>query len=107
MFSVSNPQFNPYNMKKVLVVDDEHDILLMLKSFLSREGYDVKVTVTCEEGLNIFYSFRPDIVLLDVNVGSSDGREMCREIKSKAEHALIPVTDPSAQEQAVRLQLAV
>ena len=90
-------------MKKVLVVDDDTDLLVVMKSFLKKNGYEVRVTTSCEEGLNIFYSFKPDLVLLDINVGSEDGREMCRKIKTQAEYAHIPVLLISANHEALQL----
>ena len=78
-------------MKKILVIDDNEDILTMLKTFLVINGYAVMVSLSCGEGLDIFYSFQPDLVLLDINVGSSDGRDVCRNIKAQAEYQHIPV----------------
>lgn len=89
-------------MKKVLVVDDDTDLLVMMKSFLKKNGYDVRVTTSCEEGLDIFYSFKPALVLLDINVGSEDGREMCRKIKTQAEYRHIPVLLISANHEALQ-----
>ena len=90
-------------MKKVLVVDDDTDLLVMMKTFLKRNGYEVAVTISCEEGLEIFYSFNPDLVMLDINVGSEDGREMCKKIKSQAEYQHIPVLLISANHEALQL----
>lgn len=78
-------------MKRILVVDDNEDLLHGLKIYLHRSGYDVRVSLSCNEGLDIFYSFKPHLVLLDVNVGSSDGREMCRQIKAHADYRHVPV----------------
>jgi DNA-binding response OmpR family regulator len=89
-------------MKKILVVDDDTDILFMLKTFLILKGFDTKVSTTCDEGLDIFYSFQPDIVLLDVNVGSADGRVMCRTIKASAEYQHIPVILISANPDGLK-----
>lgn len=88
-------------MKKILVVNDEQDVLTILKSFLTGNNYTVSVTQTCEEAMAIFNSLLPDLVLLDINVGDSDGREVCRQIKSRAEHAHIPVILISANRQAL------
>ncbi|MES1225570.1 MAG: response regulator [Bacteroidota bacterium] len=88
-------------MKKILVVDDEEDILVVLKAFLLRNGYQVEVTQTCGEALRIFYSFLPDLVLLDINVGNSDGREVCKTIKSQAAHRHIPVILISANRNSL------
>jgi DNA-binding response OmpR family regulator len=90
-------------MKKVLVVDDDKDLLVIMKSFLQKNGYDVKVTISCNEGLDIFYSFRPHLVLLDINVGEEDGREMCKKIKAQAEYHHIPVLLISANHEALQL----
>ena len=83
-------------MKKLLIVDDEEDILMVLKSYLSAKGYDVKTTLTCEHALEVFYIFKPDLVLLDVNVGKSDGRVMCKMIKAQAAYQHVPVILMSA-----------
>ncbi len=88
-------------MKKILVVDDDTDILEILKHFLLMQGFDARVSTTCDEGLDIFYNFLPDVVLLDVNVGSEDGRLMCRTVKTHAEHKDIPVLLMSANPEGL------
>ena len=79
------------NMKKIMVVDDDTDYLEAMKAFLRRAGYDVVVTTTCDEGLAELISFKPDLIILDIEVGSSDGREMCGKIKAMAAYKHIPV----------------
>ena len=88
-------------MKKILVVDDDTDLLVMMKSFLKKKGYDVVATISCSQGLDIFYSFGPDLVLLDINVGNEDGREMCKKIKTQAAYQHIPVLLISANHEAL------
>ncbi len=78
-------------MRKILVVDDDTDILQLLKTYLTWNEYDVRTTTTCSEGMEIFHSFQPELVLLDINVGSEDGRVMCKQIKQQAEFEHIPV----------------
>jgi DNA-binding response OmpR family regulator len=90
-------------MKKVLVVDDDTDLLSVLKVFFLKKGYDIAVTTSCDEGLDIFYSFQPDLVLLDINVGSQNGQEMCRKIKAQTEYQHIPVIFISANHDALKL----
>lgn len=60
------------------------------------------MTKSCNQGLDIFYSFQPDVVLLDINVGDQDGREVCRKIKSQAEYNHIPVILISANHEALK-----
>src|SRR5580704_6607935 len=89
-------------MKKILVVDDDKDLLLAMKLFFQRLGYIVAVTVSCDEGMDIFHSFQPDLVFLDINVGDQDGRQMCRKIKTQAENQHIPVILISANEEGLK-----
>jgi DNA-binding response OmpR family regulator len=79
------------DIRKILVVDDDTDILELLKYFFTLKGFDTKVSTSCDEGLSTFYSFSPDVVLLDINVGAADGRIMCRTIKTHADYQHIPV----------------
>jgi CheY-like chemotaxis protein len=88
-------------MRKVMVVDDDKDLLLALKGILKREGYDVSVTTSCSEGLEILLAFKPDLIFLDINVGTDDGREMCIAIKSMAEHKHIPIVLMLANDDAL------
>lgn len=88
-------------MKKILVVDDDKDLLANLKVFFKLQGYNVRVTTSCEEGLQILDSFQPDLIFLDINVGDEDGREMCRKIKGQAEYQHIPVILISANQEAL------
>jgi DNA-binding response OmpR family regulator len=90
-------------MKKILVVDDDKDLLTALKSYFTNKGYDIAVSITCEEGYLLINSFKPDIIFLDINVGSQDGRVMCQRIKSQAQYKHIPVVFISANQEAVKL----
>jgi CheY-like chemotaxis protein len=89
-------------MKKIMVVDDEKDLLAAVKGVFEKAGYDVAVTTSCKEGADILASFKPNLIFLDINVGSEDGREMCKQIKSLAEHKHIPIVLISANDDALR-----
>jgi DNA-binding response OmpR family regulator len=90
-------------MNKILVVDDDVDLLTNMKSFLKKQGYEVAVTTSCKEGTEILLSFQPDLILLDVNVGDEDGRDMCRLIKNQAKYKHIPVLLISARHEELML----
>jgi two-component system, OmpR family, response regulator VicR len=90
-------------MKRILIVDDDTDLLLVLKSSLEKGGYEPVVTTSCTEGLRIFYEHLPDLVFLDINVGEEDGREMCSKIKAHADYQHIPVILMSANHDALGL----
>jgi len=89
-------------MKKIMVVDDEKDLLAVVKGFLKKAGYDVAITTSRDEGLKILQSFKPDIIYMDINVGTADGRDMCKQIKSLAEHKHIPIILISANDDALK-----
>ncbi|MCB0516477.1 MAG: response regulator transcription factor [Chitinophagales bacterium] len=66
---------------KILVVDDEPDILEFVKYNLEKEGYAVKTALDGREGLELVRSWQPQLVLLDVMMPQLDGIEVCRQIR--------------------------
>jgi two-component system alkaline phosphatase synthesis response regulator PhoP len=73
--------------QKVLVVDDELDILEMLKYNLEREGYDVQTASDGEMALRLAPQFLPDVILLDIMMPKLDGVETCRQLRTQADLA--------------------
>lgn len=67
---------------KVLLVDDEPDILLMLKYNLEKEGFLVQTALNGREGIEVAKIFVPDIIVLDVMMPEMDGMETCIELRS-------------------------
>jgi DNA-binding response OmpR family regulator len=82
--------------KKVLVVDDDAGILDAISIILKEEGYEVDTAFKGEETLKKAYSFRPDIILLDVLMSGKDGRDICMNFKSNPITKEIPVIMISA-----------
>lgn len=70
---------------KVLVVDDEPDILELLQYNLNKEGYDVKTSTDGKKGVEIAKSFIPDLILLDIMMPHQDGVETCRQLREVPE----------------------
>lgn len=66
---------------KVLVVDDEDDILELLKYNLKKEGYEVKTASNGIKAVEIAKSFLPDLVILDIMMPHQDGVETCRQMR--------------------------
>ena len=64
--------------ESVLVVDDERDILELVKYNLDKEGYQVTVVATGEDALAATRAKMPDIVVLDLMLPGVDGLEVCR-----------------------------
>lgn len=71
--------------QKILVVDDESDILELLKYNLEKEGYDVKTALDGIKGVDIAKSFHPDLILLDIMMPKQDGVETCRQLRDLPE----------------------
>lgn len=73
--------------QKILVVDDETDILELLKYNLVKEGYEVKTASDGIKGVDIAKSFIPDLILLDIMMPKQDGIETCRQLREVTELA--------------------
>ncbi len=67
--------------QKILIVDDEPDILELLKYNLVKEGYDVKTASDGIKGVDIAKSFIPDLIILDIMMPKQDGVETCRQVR--------------------------
>lgn len=66
---------------KILVVDDEPDILEILAYNLEKEGYAVRVAGNGKKGVEVAKDFLPDLILLDIMMPEQDGVETCRQIR--------------------------
>lgn len=71
--------------KKVLIVDDEENILISLSYLLKKEGYAVKTAANGKEAIERFRQFKPEVVLLDVMMPEKDGFSTAREIRQMDE----------------------
>lgn len=83
-------------MKSVLIVDDEHDILLAAEILLEDEGYEVRIARNGREALERMAEKRPDVVLMDVMMPVLTGPETVRRMKADPEYAKIPIIMMSA-----------
>jgi two-component system, OmpR family, phosphate regulon response regulator PhoB len=68
-------------MTRILVVDDDQEITKLLEKFLSNEGYQVAVASNGAGALAAASASEPELVLLDIVLGSEDGREVLRELR--------------------------
>lgn len=80
---------NKVNLGKVLVVDDEFDLVELAKEFLMEEGFEVASTTDSLTALELVSSFKPDIVLSDINMPKMNGLELLSEIRKN--HKDLPV----------------
>jgi len=86
--------------KKILVVDDEDDILNFLELVLSEKGYDVATASGGQEALTKAQLVRPDLVLLDIMMPQMDGWEVLKLLRVDEDTAEVPVAMLSARTEA-------
>ena len=76
---------------KIVVIEDEEDILEVIAYNLKREGYDVTTSTSGEDGLTKIERFAPNLVILDLMLPEIDGLDLCRKLKSDPVTQSIPV----------------
>ena len=77
---------------KALIADDQPQIAEVLRLYCEKEGYVTRVAANGEEALQLFDSFQPDVVLLDVMMPKVDGFEACRQIRARGNTPVIMIT---------------
>lgn len=87
------------NPKKILVVDDEPDLVETVRYSLEMEGYQVLVAHNGEDGLNQARKDGPDLIILDLMLPKLDGYKVCRLLKFDERYKHIPVLMLTAKTQ--------
>jgi two-component system phosphate regulon response regulator PhoB len=87
--------------EKILVVEDEEDILELIRYNLTREGYRVDTATSGEDGLRAAMRDKPDLVVLDLMLPGIDGIEVCRRLKADPQTRFIPVVMVTAKGEEV------
>ena len=78
-------------MSRILLIDDDKDLLAVLKNLLQKKGFDIDTRDSWEEGSGILKYFKPNLVILDVFLKDLDGLEICKKIKHSPFWKNIPV----------------
>jgi len=76
---------------RILIIEDEHDIVQLLEYNLHREGFEVTAVHSGEDGLQAASSYPPDLILLDLMLPGLDGLDVCKKLKADNTTAPIPV----------------
>lgn len=79
-------------MSKILVIEDDLNLSKIVGSYLEREGFDVKQSSRGDTGLEMAFSEKPDLVLLDLNLPGLDGMDVAEEIHKAIDIPIIIVT---------------
>ncbi|MFO1317084.1 MAG: response regulator [Burkholderiales bacterium] len=89
--------------KKVLIADDEPNIVVSLEFLMKQKGYDVRVVGDGQQALAAVGEFRPDLVLLDVMMPRLSGYELCQKMRENPAWAGIKIIMLSAKGRDVEV----
>lgn len=85
--------------KTIFVIDDEQDLVEMIRIKLEFEGFEVITACNGREALERIKDFTPDLILLDVMMPQLDGYQVCRKLKADSKYKHIPVIMFTAKAQ--------
>ncbi|WP_423147818.1 response regulator [Rubrolithibacter danxiaensis] len=92
---------NEFMDKRILIVDDDPDILNVLKEAFQYEEYEVKALDSVDNIVNVLNSYQPDLILIDYILNGINGGEICHQIKTMREYQNIPVFLMSAYPKVI------
>ena len=87
--------------KFILCIEDEQEMIDLIRLILSRRGFDVRGASSGEEGLNIIRNEHPDLILLDLMMPDMDGWEVYQQMKADEATKNIPVIVVTARAQSI------
>ncbi|WP_426172688.1 diguanylate cyclase [Massilia sp. TWR1-2-2] len=93
----ASPTLSPARAPAILIVDDAPASLGVLRTMMSKQGYQTFVATSGERALSLAQRVQPDLILLDVVMPGMDGLETCRQLKGDARTQNIPVIFMSAK----------
>lgn len=83
--------------RKILIADDEPNIVTALEFLLKRAGYEVRSATNGEEALALVESFAPDLVLIDIMMPGKSGYEVCQKMRERPEWRQIKIVMVTAK----------
>jgi DNA-binding response OmpR family regulator len=92
-------------VKRILLVDDDIDLLMLLERKLQRSGYVIESAASMPEAEYVLSLFKPDVVILDINVAGDDGRQLCWKIKNTGDNRNARVILMSGYNYTINRQL--
>jgi DNA-binding response OmpR family regulator len=83
--------------RRVLLVDDDRNIVQLVRLYLEKDGYQVAVAYDGQEALDLFASFKPDLLVLDLMLPTVDGLEVCKRVRWSSDVPVIMLTARSTE----------
>lgn len=94
------------NSKKVMIIDDNEDILTMLKTMLQMRGYSVFIKMNVISLEDSIIEINPDLIIMDMLLSGSDSRITCKSLKNDKRFSPIPIlmisAHPNAEENCLK-----
>ena len=87
------------NKQKILIIEDDIDILSVITMSLKDEGFEVEGTLNGDETITRAEKFKPDLVIMDIYLSGVNGKEICKKLKTDKKTKSIPVILISASTQ--------
>ncbi len=90
---------------KIVIVDDNTDYLFTMKTFLSRNGYEVATAPNGKKGVELILEVKPDLIMLDVMMETTfSGFEVCRQVRNNAVLKDIPIIAITGMEDEIGIK---
>ena len=94
-------QHSPHE-KTILVVDDDRALLRLLEYNLQEAGYEPLTAEDGQAGFRQFFQYKPDLVVLDINMPGMDGWEVCHRIREVSDVPIVMLTAQARQEDIIK-----
>lgn len=78
-------------MKKLLIIEDEPAIVMLLRELMQDEGYNVQTALDGHQGLTLFQQSAPDLIMLDLSMPGLGGKDVVNFIRSAPVHSEVPI----------------
>jgi DNA-binding response OmpR family regulator len=93
-------------LARILVIEDDEDVARLEQTMLERAGYELRITGSGAEGLDLAESYKPDVVILDVGLPDISGLDVCTSL-SNSNNAFILMVSGHSREQDILLGLGL
>ncbi len=87
--------------EKILVVDDEDNLLDVIRDYLLRENYEVLTANSGSKALELFYEKNPDFIILDLMLPDITGEEICKHIRKESNVPILMLTAKSSEDDKI------
>lgn len=88
-------------MQKVLIIEDEQNVLDVIQAYIKKAGYEVHTAIKGTDGLALFNRYNPDIVVLDLMLPDISGEEICQTIRKQSNVPILMLTANSTVDDRI------